>query len=376
MSLPAVYFPIDVLPSEYKLWHPSHLQEWAKAGHSGTEYILALSGVDHLALSDIPGGPFEMVIDGANFHGHDGLRTLLAEWYGTTPEHILLAQGASLCNFLIAGAVLSSGGEAIVEAPNYEPILRSVQVWASKVHQLPRRPENNYLPDLAELKKLLTPNVKLLCLTNLHNPSHVRIFPSQLKAIIDHCHDRNVHVMIDEVFLSFIERDHRHHGFASGAISINSFDKAWGISNLRVGWAAGPPAIIEKAYRLNNLLGVNQPYLTEHLAYQILRSDTARNFMIDRANHAMSGKKYLDEFLAATPEVTCTPPAGGLSAWLKLPNQLDDRDVVKRLVERYSTLCFPGFLYGAPGHIRVSFGSDPARTREGFHRLHQCIRSF
>lgn len=350
--------------------------EWAKSEQSTVKYKLAMSGVDHIYYDELPGGPFEIKIDDTNVSGHAGLREKLASWYHTTAGHILLSHGASQCNFLIAGAVLKEGGAAIVESPCYEPQYRSVEVWANQIHDWPRRPENNYIPDPAELKRLLNDKIKLVCLTNLHNPSHTRIPDELLDEIAKICSDSGVTLLIDEVFLPFIERDHSKHAFSHGAISINSLDKPWGVSNLRVGWAVGDPAIIHSAYRLNNLLGVNQPYITEHLAYQILSSKPALDFLIASADRACSGRKFLTEFVNSTPEVLLTEPAGGICGWLKLPHGMDDKELVETLVYKYQTVCFPGYLYGSPGYIRVSFGSNPELTREGFSRLRTAIQSY
>jgi aspartate/methionine/tyrosine aminotransferase len=230
------------------------------------------------------------------------------------------------------------------------------------------------LPDPAALKKLINSRTRLVCLTNLHNPTHVRMSAELIGEIVQMCRAENVFLMIDEAYLPFVERAHHKHAFAGGAISINSLCKAWGLSNLRVGWAVGDPAIIEKCYRLNNLLGVNQPYVTEHLAYQIMSRPDALSYLIARAEKAAAGRKYLHDFLAQTPEIICTPPAGGVSAWLKLPAGMDERKLISMLVLKFSTVCFPGFLFAAPGHIRVSYGSDPARMQTGFQNLRSALQ--
>ncbi|RPH92860.1 hypothetical protein EHM69_11805, partial [candidate division KSB1 bacterium] len=112
--------------------------EWAKSGYVGGKYNLARSGIPSITdLSLLPGFPFMPDLFGHNEWGHSGLKETIAALYGAQPENVLIAQGASQCNFLIAGAALAEGGTAIVETPVYEPILRAVEVWADRILRFP-----------------------------------------------------------------------------------------------------------------------------------------------------------------------------------------------------------------------------------------------
>jgi aspartate/methionine/tyrosine aminotransferase len=361
---------------EFRRWHPSALQEWAKSGDAVGMFNLAHSGVPSIAdLNEIPGGPFIPHLHGTNYFGHEGLKATVADLYGVESSHVLLAQGASQCNFLMAGAALAAGGTAIVETPIYEPILHAVDVWADKTIRLPRRKVDGFQPDPDEFKSLLTAETRLIVLTNLHNPSHVALEPDRLTAIVKVASRVGAAVMIDEVFLPMIERDHRRHGHSCGAISINSLDKAWGLDSLRVGWAVGPKDLINSAFRLNNLLGVNQPFITEDLGHLILQRPEAVEYLVLRAARAAVNRDLFAEFLQQTPQVSCVKPSGGISALVHLPTGTNDALFARKLLHEQDTVVFPGHLFECPGTIRVSFGEQRETVREGLHRLHQFIQA-
>lgn len=361
--------------SEYKKWCPSALMEWAKFGAGNARYNLAHSGIPPVTnLSEIPGGPFAPDLCGVNYAGHEGLKALIAEMYHARPENVLLAQGASECNFLIAGAALAEEGTAIVETPCYEPLLRSIEVWADRVVRLPRRKENRYQPDPDELRNLPSSQTRLVMLTNLHNPSHVVLENERLRDIIHSAETVGAVVVCDEVYLRMYEPEHIKHGFSHGAVSINSLGKTWGLDALRVGWSVGPEKLIDRAYRLNNLLGVNQPYMTEDLAWRILSSKVAREWLTARALKACEGRRYFDDFLDNTPQVRCVLPDAGISGFIELPERTDDMAFVQRLIAEKDTVAFPGHFFGAPGTLRVSFGGEPDDMVEGLQRLSEAIR--
>ena len=372
--------PVRLRKSEaaavFKKWHPTALMEWAKFGTGNARYDLARSGIPAvLSLEDIPGGPYVPDLWGANYSGHEGMKSTVAAMYHAQPENVLLAQGASECNFLMAGAILSAGGTAIVETPCYEPVLRSLEVWTDRIVFLPRRREERFQPDPDEFRRLLTPQTRLVMLTNLHNPSHVHLYPERRDEIIATAEDIGAVVMMDEVYLRMFEPDHSVHGFSHGAVSINSLGKTWGLDTLRVGWAVGPADIVHRAYRLNNLLGVNQPYLAEDLAWRILNSPEAVAWLTSRMRKAAAGRRGFDQFLKVTPEVSCVLPDAGINAFIELPEATDDAEFIQRLITERDTAVFPGHFFGTPGTVRISFGGEPEEVVEGLRRLTEAIRA-
>lgn len=358
------------------LWNSSRLMEWAKGAHSGQGPSLARSAVPLVgSLGEIPGGPFVPRITGEGGpYGHPGLRSRLAQLYDASSEEVLIAQGASQANYLIAGALLEFGGTAIVETPVYEPVLRGIEMLADKVIRLPRRAEESFLPDVFELRRLLSKDVKLIWLTNLHNPTQREMDSQLVQDLAAACRNVGAQLVIDEVYLSFTREEFRTHGFTYGAISINSLDKAWGLDPLRVGWAVGPAEVIRRAYHLNNLMGVMQPFITEDLADQILRSDTALNWFRQRRQTSCGQMSLLTSFLRSVPSTELIPPSGGVNACLKLPGKADDLAFIAKLSAEKGVTAFPGSLFEMPGVIRVSIGCDPVQTRQHLGLLGEMIR--
>ncbi|MCB1059198.1 MAG: aminotransferase class I/II-fold pyridoxal phosphate-dependent enzyme [Calditrichaeota bacterium] len=366
------------LDQAYALWRGSSIQEWAKSTLTGPTPSLARSAVPMVkSLSEIPGGPYKANITGKNaYYGHPELKARIAQLYDASPEEVLLAQGASQVNFLIAGALLEHGGEAIVESPVYEPIVRGIEMLADKVKVLKRKPTHGFQPGLQDLKSLISRDTKLVWLTNLHNPTQVELDTEVLRECVEMCRDAGAALVVDEVYLNFTRPDFRSHAFTYGGISVNSLDKTWGLDSLRVGWAVAPSEIVDRAYKFNNLMGVTQPYVTEDLANQILRDDSAVEWFKLRRNTSCGQFSLLTSFLKRTPELELLPPSGGVNACLKLPEGLDDRRFVEALWKVKQVRVFPGSLFELPGYIRVSVGCDPVETRLHLGELGDMIREY
>ncbi|RPH92280.1 pyridoxal phosphate-dependent aminotransferase, partial [candidate division KSB1 bacterium] len=216
---------------------------------------------------------------------------------------------------------------------------------------------------------------RLIVLTNLHNPTQAVLDEERVREIVRIGREAGACVALDEVFLPMLETDFRKHGFSAGAISTNSLGKCWGLDALRVGWSIGPQEIIHRAYRLNNLLGVNQPYMTEDLAWRILNAPAAVKYLLKYRKQAANGRELFDRFLEKTPSVTCMPPAAGICALVQLPAGTDDRIFCERLLSEQDTAVFPGHFFECPGAIRVCFGGPQDEVAEGLKRLSSMVRS-
>lgn len=358
-------------------WKQVELLEWAIPQHGNAGFQLSASAVPGVKeLSELPGGPYAPRITGSNFFGHLELRRTLGKRYNAEPDRILVAQGAAECDFLIAGAVLQQGGTAIVETPVYEPIYRAAECFADKVISLPRRLENHCLPDPQELRGLLDSSTKLIALTNLHNPTGVRMDADLLREIAGVASEYGAVVLVDEVFLPMAEWDHGKHASAYGCITVNSMDKCYGLTNLRVGWAVGNRDVIAKANSLNMLLRVHQPFVTEDLASQILADEQAMRWFQSRTTEAQQGRRFYDRFIEEHPQAKYIVPDAGINGILALPAGSDDRKFIEALQTRKDTVAFPGSFFGLPGTIRVSYGGNPVEIEEGFNRLGELYREW
>jgi aspartate/methionine/tyrosine aminotransferase len=66
--------------------------------------------------------------------------------------------------------------------------------------------------------------------------------------------------------------------------------------------------------------------------------------------------------------VNWVPPAAGTIAWLDLGIG-DTTEFAARLAREQSTLVVPGYLFDAPGHVRVALGTEAGVLEEALRRM-------
>jgi aspartate/methionine/tyrosine aminotransferase len=357
---------------------PAVYMEFAKQQHTRkVECNLGLSGITRpYTLEEL--GVTSRVLQNDAFHpyGNAELKEVIAHRYGVRSEQILIPNGgSSLCNFLLAAALLHRGDVVITETPYYEPLTATVASTGAEIVLLGRRPENDYAVELEELERILHPSVKLIVLTRLHNPTGVDIPEQTLFTIGEAAARIGAYVLVDEVYLDFLPpgsrriaaRIHPH------LITTSSLTKVYGMGDLRVGWAVGPKDLIERCWRINNVLGVNPPFITERVALELFQKGGADRMAVYAREIAEKNWSIVERFLSNRSDLHWVKPDGGIIAFIRLQHRRNADAFAARLLEEYSTRVMPGSFFNQPDGFRLGFGASAQELSEGLRRLSAAL---
>jgi aspartate/methionine/tyrosine aminotransferase len=155
-------------------------------------------------------------------------------------------------------------------------------------------------------------------------------------------------------------------------IVATSFTKVMGISDIRMGWAVGDQAVLDRARRLHGIFSAQTSYPSVCIA-RVAVPQMEKLAERGRA-FAAAGRAVLDEWLAQHPEIREVRPAGGLVSFPRLPQGVDDAALVERLMREFDTVAVPGYFFQGPGHLRIGVGAPPEELREALRRLGQALK--
>jgi aspartate/methionine/tyrosine aminotransferase len=355
-----------------------HFMAWAKRLNHDIKYDLFSSGLDGLMTPKELGVTLDAIkLDGEGdySYGYMPLRELLAAKYDVHPGQVMTSQGSSAANFLIAAAIFESPGEqAIVESPCYQPLLGAIQGAGAGILRLDRRFQDRYRVDLDQIRKFWNLNIRLIVLTRLHNPSGVDIPAEILVELNEFAAAHDAWVLVDEVFLDFMDDPMPAASIGERLISTASFTKVYGMGDLRFGWGVGDQAIIQRAREINDYISVHNPFISEYLGYRILSSDAVMATMRQRISaRVMGNRRILDEWLRSIPEWDWVPPDGGIIFFPKVGSGNSGDKLAELLLEEYQCAVTPGSFFDHPGHIRLGFGIEPEVFQEGLSRLRDAF---
>jgi histidinol-phosphate aminotransferase len=182
------------------------------------------------------------------------LRQKLAQMHGFTLDEIIIGNG---CDDILNLCVRAFCGECEKLAyfwPSYSlyPVLANIQ-GATQV-ELPLNDDFQIETHPALLAKLA--GVKLVFITQPNAPSGVWLQKVELQRVIE---ETTGVVVIDEAYVDFAA-DHCL-DFAreyDNVIVARTFSKAFSFAGMRVGWAAGPKALIAALHKVKDSYNVNR----------------------------------------------------------------------------------------------------------------------
>jgi aspartate/methionine/tyrosine aminotransferase len=315
-----------------------------------------------------------------NVDVHDGYTPLisaLARRYRVGDSRVFAASGgASFANWLAGCAALHGarrGDEVIVERPTYEPLLRLAESSGLRLRRLDRRHDDGFAIDLPRFRRLVNPRTRLAIVTSLHNPSGAAIDRATLTAMADTLAGVGAQLLVDEVYGEFLFAQRTASAVHAGdnVLATNSLTKAYGLDGLRAGWILGPPALIARAWRLQDLWANNSVAAGDQLARRALQALAGIRRHTQR--FVDSNRQHVVRFLGDEPRLDAFLPGAGNVIFPRLPRGLDGDRFAAHLLSRHSTLVVPGRFFEAPRHFRFSFACPPAVLARGLTAMSRAL---
>lgn len=347
--------------------------EWARTYMGRVKYDLAKSNVKAVIREELGLTLEQVALAAPDEEGFPELRAILARRYGLPPANVLVTSGATMAIFLAAAAVLEAADQVLLESPNYEPLYRAAAYRGAEVKTLERRFERGFTIDMEELERGVSRRTRAIFLTNLHNPSGVATSPEKMLSIGQIARDHGATVVVSEVYLdnAFVPGLRPAAACGPNLVSIGSLSKVYGLGGLRIGWMAGPEAVLRKARVALDYLECDLPAPSESIALAALRKAPE---LAERARRiAQRNFAVVEEWLGRRDDLSWVKPEGGTVCLLKLPAGLEGMELSNLLREKYGTLVVPGEFFQTRGFIRVSCGGDEEVLRQGLKNIGKAV---
>jgi aspartate/methionine/tyrosine aminotransferase len=345
---------------------------WAKT-RAPARYDLTSSGVPYVPLRDLPVTLDDLEISGTGAYGHAPLQAAIAARYRVGEGCVAAAMGTSMANLLALAAIVQPGDEVLIEHPTYEPLMAAARWLGAEVRTFTRRAEDGFRLDPAEVERGMTDRTRAVVITNLHNPSSALAEDDVLRPIGEMAARAGARVIVDEVYLDALWEPAPRTAFHLGEafISTNSLTKVYGLNGLRCGWILAAPEIADRAWRLTELfnnIGVHAAERLSLIAFENIDALAARSRALLDANAAA-----LNDFYAAHADrLDVRSHAHGTVSFPRVVG-VDADALCERLTARHETAVAAGRFFGAPEHVRIGLGVDPAIFREGLERLGRAL---
>ncbi|HEX5718294.1 MAG TPA: pyridoxal phosphate-dependent aminotransferase [Thermoanaerobaculia bacterium] len=341
---------------------------WSK-DHAAARYNLANSGILGVNTEDLELAPGDVRVNSPNQDGYAPLLEAIAAKYGVSPEQVVPSEGTSGANFLAFAALLEPGDEVLVEQPTYEPLLAALTFLGAKVRRFARRFEDGYRLDLDGLRSAMSDRVRMVVITNPHNPSGVFLPMEEMAEAVRIA--GGAYVLVDEVYQDIVaSRSHVHLG--PNVLATSSLTKCYGLSGLRCGWVLCAPEVARRMRHARDFMGSVGSVPSDSLAVaafrQLPRLEARTRAILD------PNVRMIHNFLREHEDLLdCVVPPRAMKVFPRLKKEEDSEPLHARL-RKLETSIVPGRFFEFPRHFRLGFAVVPEDVSEGLRRLSLALR--
>lgn len=347
---------------------------YAKTAFAGARHSFAQSGVAEATPDDLAAaGPLDpSVLQGPGSELRRCWCDGLARRYGVPADHVASALGTSGAVFDLLSALATLHPERrtlLIEDPAYGVFESVGRFLGLAVRRFPRLAEERYGVDPERLAAAVRDDPPLaVCLTDLHNPTGVRLDPAVLDPLRALARSAGVPIVLDEVYRDFLPGDVGTAYVPDELLyTVSSLTKCYGVAGARAGWIQAPPAVLTRVDAITEITYGVPPSTGFGVALNGLAcADTLRRRSLRTAQRA---RPVMDAWIERTPGVSWTPPDAGLTGLVRIDGLTDGHALARRLREELGVQVVPGAFFGAEGTLRLSFGLPPAALQEALDVL-------
>lgn len=302
------------------------------------------------------------------------------------PEWISFSPGV-VAGFTLAIEAFSKPGDGIIiQPPVYFPFFDSVKGTNREMIENPLRLENGrYYFDFEDLKQKITPETKLLLLSNPQNPGGMAWNKEELSELAQICLDHKILIISDEIHADLIF-DGFHHTplagisdeFANNCIVCMAPSKTFNTAGLTTSFLIIPNkrhfATYERVMRLPHL-HMGNIFGTAALEAAYTEGDEWLAQLLDylQENYAFLEKFFQDNL----PEVNVMKPEATYLIWIDFSAfGLSDDELNQKLIDGGVGLN-RGTQFGkeGSGFMRINIGCPRSVLQEALNRILEIFRS-
>lgn len=367
------------------LLEPAPLEDWLRDYYFEASADISSSGVEPYTFGEVQEllgiDPEELAavsFRDSRSAGSDALRALVAQWAGVDdPSRVLVTNGSTEAQLLVLGATLAAGDEVVVAEPAYHSLISPVRALGCRVVRWRLRPEEQFRPNLDELRRVVTVRTKMIIVNFPHNPTGVTLTHAEQQQLVEIARSHGSYLFWDGAFEDLAYDAPPLPAVSARydrGLSFGSLSKAFGLPGLRVGWGIVPPQVVSDAISLRDYTTLALSPLVEHVAERVLaRPD---RLLRPRMRLATGNRDLLRAWIAEHgDDVSCAVPQAGVVAFPALARVADTVDFCNRLMKRHGVLLVPGECWDLPGHVRLGFGGAAADLERGLAALSVELKS-
>ncbi|MGB0533454.1 MAG: pyridoxal phosphate-dependent aminotransferase [Paracoccaceae bacterium] len=308
------------------------------------------------------------------------------------PSQISVGTGGKQTLFNALMATLNAGDEVIIPAPYWVSYPDMVLLAGGTPVIVATDVKDNYKLTAEALRAAITANTKWFIFNSPSNPTGAGYSAPELKALTDVLLDfPDVMVMSDDMYehltydgFQFVSPAQVEPRLYARTLTCNGVSKAYAMTGWRIGYAAGPEALIAAMRKVQSQTTSNPCSISQWAALEALEGPQA--FLQDNQTLFKGRRDLVVAGLNAIDGITCPIPEGAFYVYPSIAGLIGkttpggkvlatDEDFAIALLEDTGVAAVFGAAFGLSPNFRISYATSENQLSEACTRIAQfCER--
>ncbi len=302
------------------------------------------------------------------------------------PSQVSVGTGGKQVLYNALMATLNPGDEVIIPAPYWVSYPDMVLLAGGTPVFVEAGIETGFKVTGAALEAAITPKTKWIIFNSPSNPSGAAYTAGELKALTDvlmrHPH---VWVMSDDMYEHLVYDDFTfatpaqvEPGLYDRTLTVNGVSKAYCMTGWRIGYAAGPEALIKAMATLQSQSTSNPSSIAQWAAVEALNGP--QGFIAEHNKVFKERRDLVVSMLNQAKGITCPTPEGAFYVYPSCAGTIgktspsgkvitSDDDFVTELLEVEGVAVVQGSAFGLAPHFRISYATATSALEEACKRI-------
>jgi aspartate aminotransferase len=302
------------------------------------------------------------------------------------PEQIIVSNGAKQSLFNLLVSLLNIDDEVIVPAPYWVSYPDMIKLAEGQPVILNATAETDYKITPNQLAGSLNYRSRLLIINSPSNPTGKVYSADEYRALAEVLVEfPKVMVACDDIY------EHIYWGeqpfctllnacpeLAPRTVIINGMSKAYAMTGWRIGYAAGPEALVTAMRKVQGQVTSGASSISQAAAAAALEGP--QDCVADMRTEYKRRYEYLVAALNQIDGIECAGCDGAFYLFpsfkaviARMEGIRDDVELAAWMLEHAGVAMVPGTAFGAPGHLRLSFATSMENLQTCISRITEAL---
>jgi len=295
---------------------------------------------------------------------------------------VVVTPGGKQALFEATLALVEPGVDVMILEPAWVSYVPMVELAGGRAVPVALDPDARFRVTAEQLAAAFTPASRVLFVNSPNNPTGRVLDDEELSAIVEFATANDLLVFSDEIYEKIVFDGQRHQsiaalpGMADRTLTFNGFSKAYAMTGWRLGYVAGPTALIEQVEKVHSHSATCATSFAQAAGVTALTGP--QDFIGEMVSAWDRRRRAVSHGLSAIDGVECPLAEGAFYAFPDMRGRgLNSSEIADLLLREAHVAVTPGIAFGdaGEGHVRLSFATSDELLEQAVERIATCLRT-